>query len=68
MFIPSTFQGTIYQISLKGGNQTKFFPNGMIGSPYTIAFDWIGRNLYIVNRQESNIELAKVNLQCSLVL
>ncbi|KAG1701225.1 Low-density lipoprotein receptor-related protein 2 [Nymphon striatum] len=53
--------GTIYQVSLKGGNQTKFFPNGMIGSPYTIAFDWIGRNLYIGNRQESNIEIAKVD-------
>lgn len=33
----------------------------MVGAPYTIAFDWIGRNLYIGNRMASNFEAIKVD-------
>jgi low density lipoprotein-related protein 2 len=34
---------------------------GLVGSPYTIAFDYFGRNLYIGNKEASNIELVKVD-------
>lgn len=53
--------GTIYTVSLKGGNVTKFLMDGIIGAPYAIAFDWVGRNLYIGNRKASNIEIVKVD-------
>ena len=31
----------------------------MVGSPYTIAFDWLGRNLFIGNKMASNLEVFK---------
>lgn len=34
---------------------------GIVGSPYAIAFDWIGRNLFIGNKLSSNIEVVKVD-------
>lgn len=50
-------------MSYHGGNKTAFLSNvtGLVGAPYAIAFDWIGRNLYIGNRLASNIELVKVD-------
>ena len=42
--------GTLYKTSLGGGEKTDFFAevdSGLVGSPYCIAFDWVGRNLYI---------------------
>ena len=42
--------GTLYKTSLGGGEKTDFFAEvdtGLVGSPYCIAFDWVGRNLYI---------------------
>lgn len=54
------FQGTIYKVSLSGGNQTKFLADGFVGAPYVLAFDWVGRNIYIGNRKASNFEVVKV--------
>ncbi|XKL63596.1 hypothetical protein PGB90_005960 [Kerria lacca] len=54
---------TIYTTSYHGGNKTAFLSDvtGLVGAPYAIAFDWIGRNLYIGNRIASNIEAVKVD-------
>ena len=57
--------GTIYTISYQGGNRTEF-PNaagdtGIVGAPSTMAFDWLGRNLFIGNKYASNIEAIKVD-------
>ena len=57
--------GTIYTIPYGGGNKTEF-PNsngdsGIVGSPSTLAFDWLGRNLFIGNKYASNIEAIKVD-------
>ncbi|XP_015909717.1 low-density lipoprotein receptor-related protein 2 isoform X1 [Parasteatoda tepidariorum] len=53
--------GTIFKVSLSGGNQTKFLADGFVGAPYILAFDWIGRNLYVGNRKASNFEVVKVD-------
>ncbi|RWS16465.1 low-density lipoprotein receptor-related protein 2-like protein [Dinothrombium tinctorium] len=53
--------GTVYKISLKGGNQTKFLSDGFIGAPICLAFDWIGRNLYIGNMKASTIAVVKAD-------
>lgn len=60
-----TENGTIYTILYQGGNRTEF-PNaagdtGIVGSPSTMAFDWLGRNLFIGNKFASNIEAIKVD-------
>ncbi|EDX17507.1 GD16065 [Drosophila simulans] len=54
---------TIYTTPYGGGNKTLFLgiENGIVGAPYTIAFDWLGRNLYIGNRVASNIEAVRVD-------
>lgn len=57
--------GTIYTIPYNGGNKTEF-PNpegdsGIVGSPSTMALDWLGRNLYIGNKFASNIEAIKLD-------
>ncbi|XP_024940882.1 low-density lipoprotein receptor-related protein 2 isoform X2 [Cephus cinctus] len=57
--------GTIYTIPYLGGNRTEF-PNpagdtGIVGSPYTFALDWLGRNLFIGNKFASNIEAIKLD-------
>lgn len=50
-------------MSYHGGNKTEFLSSvtGLVGAPYTIAFDWLGRNLFIGNRLASNIEAVKVD-------
>ena len=35
--------------------------NGIVGSPYCIAFDWVGRNLYIGNIEASEISMVRVD-------
>lgn len=57
------FQCTIYVTPYGGGNKTEFLgkDSGLVGAAYTIAFDWLGRNLYIANRIASNFELIKVD-------
>ncbi|XP_070148921.1 low-density lipoprotein receptor-related protein 2 [Polyergus mexicanus] len=57
--------GTIYTIPFKGGNRTEF-PNpfgdtGIVGSPSTMALDWLGRNMFIGNKFASNIEAIKLD-------
>lgn len=54
---------TIYTTPYTGGNKTNFLgkDSGIVGAPYAIAFDWLGRNLYIGNRISSSIELVKVD-------
>ncbi|XP_043484789.1 low-density lipoprotein receptor-related protein 2 [Leptopilina heterotoma] len=57
--------GTIYTTPYSGGNRTEF-PNangdtGIVGSASTLAFDWLGRNLFIGNKYASNIEAIKVD-------
>lgn len=55
--------GTIYSSPYRGGNKTEFLSQdtGIVGAPYAIAFDWLGRNMYIGNRIASNIEALKVD-------
>ena len=56
--------GTLYFSHIGGGDKINFFDEfdtGMIGSPYAIAFDWVGRNLYIANQEASQIELVRVD-------
>ena len=56
--------GTLYQMNIGGGNKTSLLTDldsGIVGSPYTLAFDWVGRNLYIGNRKANNIEAIKVD-------
>lgn len=50
-------------MSYHGGNKTAFLNDmpGLVGAPYAIAFDWLGRNLYIGNQIASNIEIIKVD-------
>ena len=53
---------TLYSSNIGGGDKTNFFDEfdtGMVGSPYAIAFDWIGNNLYLANVEASTIELVK---------
>ncbi|XP_071451711.1 low-density lipoprotein receptor-related protein 2 [Hetaerina americana] len=61
---------TIYTTNYGGGNKTVFLGGGagsegsvggIVGAPYAIAFDWLGRNLYIGNRLASNLEVVKVD-------
>ncbi|XP_014481783.1 PREDICTED: low-density lipoprotein receptor-related protein 2 [Dinoponera quadriceps] len=57
--------GTVYTIPYNGGNRTEF-PNpegdsGIVGSPSTMALDWLGRNLFIGNKFASNIEAIKLD-------
>lgn len=54
---------TIYTMPYGGGNKVEFLgpDTGIVGSPSAIAFDWLGRNLFIVNRFASNIELVRVD-------
>lgn len=53
---------TIYSMPYGGGNKVEFFgaDTGVVGAPSAIAFDWLGRNLYMANRVASNIEMVKV--------
>ncbi|XP_046659437.1 low-density lipoprotein receptor-related protein 2 [Homalodisca vitripennis] len=54
---------TIYTTPYRGGNKTEFLSkdSGIVGAPYAIAFDWLGRNLYLGNRLASNLEVVKVD-------
>lgn len=54
--------GTLFKASLNGGNQTKFLSDGIVGAPYCLAFDWLGRNLYVGNKKASNILVVKVDV------
>lgn len=58
------YNGTLYRMSLGGGNKTSFLgeiDTGIVGAPFALAFDWVGRNLYVGNVKASNIEAIKVD-------
>ncbi|ERL86348.1 hypothetical protein D910_03756 [Dendroctonus ponderosae] len=54
---------TLWTTALGGGNKTQFLgaDNGVVGAASAIAFDWIGRNLFIANRLASNFEVVRVD-------
>ncbi|CAH0730104.1 unnamed protein product, partial [Brenthis ino] len=54
---------TIYSMPYGGGNKVEFLgqDTGVVGSPSAIAFDWLGRNLFMANKAASNIELVRVD-------
>ncbi|XP_052741747.1 low-density lipoprotein receptor-related protein 2 [Bicyclus anynana] len=54
---------TIYTMPYGGGNKVEFIgqDTGIVGSPSAIAFDWLGRNLFMANKVASNIELIRVD-------
>lgn len=56
--------GSLFRTPLGGGEKINFFDEvdtGIVGSPYCIAFDWIGRNMYIGNIEASEISLVRVD-------
>nr|XP_045622888.1 low-density lipoprotein receptor-related protein 2-like isoform X5 [Procambarus clarkii] len=53
--------GTIYTMSIGGGNRSTYLDLGIVGSPYTMAWDWVGQNMYIGNRVANNIEVLKLD-------
>ncbi|XP_066250185.1 low-density lipoprotein receptor-related protein 2 [Euwallacea similis] len=54
---------TLWSTPLGGGNKTQVLgtDNGIVGAPSAIAFDWLGRNLFIANRLASNFELVRMD-------
>lgn len=45
-------------MQLDGGNRTEYLgAEGIVGRPYTIAFDWLARTMYIGNRVANNIQV-----------
>ncbi|KAJ8924543.1 hypothetical protein NQ315_000691, partial [Exocentrus adspersus] len=54
---------TIWSTPYSGGNKTQVLgiDSGVVGSPSAIAFDWLGRNLFIGNRLASNFEVVRVD-------
>lgn len=55
------FNSSLNRISLRHGNSSKFLPDGILGSPYCVAFDWLGRNLFVGTHRVSSILAIKVN-------
>lgn len=61
-FVPFTqFNSSLNRLSLKYGNSSKFLPDGIQGAPYCVAFDWLGRNLYLGTHRVSSILVIKIN-------
>lgn len=56
-------QCTLWTTPLGGGNKTRLLgaDSGIVGAPSSIAFDWLGRNLFIANRLASNFEVVRVD-------
>ncbi|XP_063382257.1 low-density lipoprotein receptor-related protein 2 isoform X1 [Cydia fagiglandana] len=54
---------TIYTMPYGGGNKEEFFGDdtGIVGAPSAIAFDWLGRNMFMANRIASNIEMVRID-------
>ncbi|XP_045536115.1 low-density lipoprotein receptor-related protein 2 [Papilio machaon] len=54
---------TVYTMPYGGGERAELLgaDTGVVGAPAAIAFDWIGRNLFLANRIASNIELVRVD-------
>jgi low density lipoprotein-related protein 2 len=54
---------TVWTTPYSGGNKTQFLgiDSGIVGSASSIAFDWLGRNLFIGNRVASNFEVIRAD-------
>ncbi|XP_060535234.1 low-density lipoprotein receptor-related protein 2 [Cylas formicarius] len=54
---------TLWSTPLGGGNKTRVLgaDTGMVGAPSSIAFDWLGRNLFVANRIAGNFEVVRVD-------
>lgn len=54
---------TVWTTSYSGGNKSQVFgeDSGIVGSPSTIAFDWLGRNLFIGNRVANQLEVIRMD-------
>jgi len=60
-FVPNTqFNSSLNRLNLKHGNSSRFLPDGIQGSPYCVAFDWLGRNLYVGTHRVSSLLVVKV--------
>ncbi|XP_014669426.1 PREDICTED: low-density lipoprotein receptor-related protein 2-like isoform X2 [Priapulus caudatus] len=51
----------IMRVHFDGTNRTAFDNTSIIGSADSLAFDWVGRNLYVGNRAAGLIEVIKVD-------
>ncbi|XP_026327983.1 low-density lipoprotein receptor-related protein 2 isoform X3 [Hyposmocoma kahamanoa] len=54
---------TVYSMYGGDGIRKEFLgqDTGIVGAPSALAFDWLGRNLYMANRVASNIEIVRVD-------
>lgn len=55
------FNSSLNRVSLKHGNSSKYLPDGIQGAPYCVAFDWLGRNLYVGTHRISSLLVIKVD-------
>lgn len=61
-FAPITqFNSSLNRLSLRHGNSSKFLSDGIQGAPYCVAFDWLGRNLFVGTHRVSSILVIKIN-------
>ncbi|XP_072468339.1 low-density lipoprotein receptor-related protein 2 isoform X2 [Notamacropus eugenii] len=49
--------GEIHRVKSDGTNRTVFAPASVLGSPVSLALDWISRNLYYTNPRTHSIEV-----------
>lgn len=49
----------VYKLSSDGLNSSILLPSAKPGDAYCIAFDWIGKNLYVGNKDSANIEVVR---------
>ncbi|XP_055342132.1 low-density lipoprotein receptor-related protein 2-like [Paramacrobiotus metropolitanus] len=47
--------GSLWSISFDGSDRTRLLRTGLIGSPYSVAYDYIGKNLFIGNVEQKQI-------------
>ncbi|XP_003373299.1 putative Low-density lipoprotein receptor domain class A [Trichinella spiralis] len=54
-----TRKAFVYRSLMDGSNNTIFLPNSRPADAYCLAYDWLGRNLYIGNKESSTIEVVQ---------
>ncbi|CDW53518.1 Low-density lipoprotein receptor-related protein [Trichuris trichiura] len=52
-----TRRANVYKAMLDGSSSTTFIPKVKQADAYCVAYDWLGRNLYIGNKESSTIEI-----------